>query len=298
MAGIFRNGEFIELPTDENPERLEYFLDMAGLIGKTERMMRDPELANLAKLERESRSAEKKRIQKEAIAKSKKEFKTEYARLAKLSLDEHVRIHTDVVYDLENNYDPKCVDERSVPETDTDRGLPDERISNNCMCFVCRPENYSDKHHQRWKTEQKEARLADIERKKTEEAERQLRSKRREEKQRRLADEQRRVAEEQRLADEERKRCEREKIVSMRQNQILPTGWSLNTSSKFPGKRYFQYDFQYDFQYATVRTVSLWESKTDKDGNVSFGWGTTPSRQIIDIYSEDVVDTLSEMGLL
>jgi hypothetical protein len=287
MAGIFRNGEFIELPTDENPERLEHFLHMAGLVGETERMMRDSELAKLAKLERESRWAEKKRIQKEAIAKSKKEFKTEYARLGKLSLDEHVRIHTDVVYDLENNYDPKCVDERSVPETDTDRGLPDEKVSNNCMCFVCRPEMYSDKNHQRWKTEQKEARLAQIEREKTEEAEREQRRIRKEEKQRRLVE---KLANERQLAEEERKRCEREKIASMRQNQILPTGWSLHTSSKFPGKRYFQ--------YAAARTVSLWESKTDKDGNVSFGWGTTPSREIIDIYSEDVVDTLSEMGLL
>ncbi len=284
MASIFRNGKFIELPDSPSDECLARFLDMAGLIDETERMMRDPRLANEAKLEREAMRAEKKRIQKEAIELSKKEFQKEYDLLSKLSLDEHNEMHTNVCYDLENNYDPECIDQRSVPETDTNCGLPYERISNNCMCFRCRRENYSDQDHQRWMSEQEEARIAEKEREKTKKAtdiatcQAKIRKLRAAEK----------VAAEQRVAES---LLSQKKIAQMRQNQILPTGWTLNTSTKFPGK-YFQY------RHLGRQSVSLWETKTDNDGNVAFGWVMTPSRQIIDIYSETVIDTLSEMELL
>ena len=164
-GGIFR-----QLPGHNSSAREpDAFLRFAGLKSDYD----DPVVAERTR-EHKLRAEERARKHKLAVERSWAKFAEEYRRLAELDVKDHRCMHDNVEEDLENlGYpDPKCVDERSDEETDTDRGISKTRIANNCMCRNCRPEMYSEERHAEWKSELEAKRAAERERAATEERER------------------------------------------------------------------------------------------------------------------------------
>ena len=319
MSGIFnKDGQFVPIPGQDDKigqeasdDKMTNFLFSAGLIGPTEARMRCPSLMLVWKQEMEARRKASNQKRKKRIQRSKERFASEYNLLSRLSSTEHDQMHSSTVECLESNSDPNCVDCRSESESDTDRGIPETRIRNNCMCPRCRPEMYSKQQLDRWAKEREQIRNDLLEQKATIERERSERSERQ-----RIRASMRKsavapvaavvaVSAVPILSTPQETESTKEE---QRKNRILPPGWCVRRSTKFPTRRYFEYVgpkkerasvWELCGGYETGPTGPTAPQETSGPTAVErFGIGFGPKQEVIDIYSPNVIEQLQQLGMI
>ncbi len=246
-------GTFYAFPDKMNDETVGSMLSHLGLSSSEETNRR----LEMEKLERKLKYQERQQNIKKLVSRSRD--KPLYTLLSEKTFEEHVKMHKDTKDTLDINETPSEDYNDDVWSLSDD----DDEIVNFCPCFVCRPLLYSSSNHNKWKKEKEERQKVMIEEYKQE-----LENIKENKRKKLERDLQRDL-----IKKQQEELTKIQKVKYMRENEILPSGWKIRTSTTFPGKRYY---------YNTSTGSRLWET-LEKE---SFGWTVDELGCVRDIYTE------------